>query len=50
MMLEGLVAGNVAVITPIFNEITADTNQVLAVPIYSLSWPMGTVIRFVSLL
>ncbi|KAH0826225.1 major facilitator superfamily domain-containing protein [Lanmaoa asiatica] len=40
----GLVAGNVAVIHSILAEITDDTNQDLAVPIYSLSWPVGTVI------
>jgi hypothetical protein len=45
----GLVAGNVAVIHSILAEITDDTNQDLAVPIYSLSWPVGTVIGFVSL-
>lgn len=44
----GLVAGNVAVIHSILAEITDDTNQDLAVPIYSLSWPVGTVIGFVS--
>lgn len=47
--LGGLVAGNVAVIHSILAEITDDTNQDLAVPIYSLSWPVGTVIGFVSL-
>lgn len=45
----GLVAGNVAVIHSILAEITDDTNQDLAVPIYSLSWPVGTVVGFVSL-
>ncbi|KAF8551949.1 MFS general substrate transporter [Imleria badia] len=40
----GLVAGNVAVIHSILAEITDDTNQDLAVPIYSLSWPVGCVI------
>ena len=47
--LGGLVAGNVAVIHSILAEITDDTNQDVAVPIYSLSWPVGTVIGFVSL-
>ena len=45
----GLVAGNVAVIHSILAEITDDTNQDLAVPIYSLAWPVGTVIGFVPL-
>ncbi|KAG6370555.1 major facilitator superfamily domain-containing protein [Boletus reticuloceps] len=40
----GLVAGNVAVIHTILAEITDDTNQDLAVPIYSLAWPVGTVV------
>lgn len=47
MTAGGLVAGNVAVIHSILAEITDDTNQDLAVPIYSLSWPVGTVIGFV---
>lgn len=46
--LGGLVAGNVAVIHSILAEITDDTNQDIAVPIYSLSWPIGTIIGFVS--
>ena len=45
--LGGLVSGNVAVIHSILTEITDDTNQHLAVPIYSLAWPLGTVIGFV---
>ncbi|KAG9308879.1 major facilitator superfamily domain-containing protein [Chiua virens] len=40
----GLVSGNVAVIHSILGEITDDTNQDFAVPIYSLSWPTGTII------
>ncbi|KAF8551948.1 MFS general substrate transporter [Imleria badia] len=40
----GLVAGNVAVIHSILAEITDDTNQDLAVPIYGLSWQVGCVI------
>ena len=45
----GLVAGNVAVIHSILAEITDDTNQDLAVPIYSLAWPVGTVIGLACL-
>ncbi|KAH0826229.1 major facilitator superfamily domain-containing protein [Lanmaoa asiatica] len=42
--LGGLVAGNIAVFHSMLVEITDDTNQNIAVPIYSLSWSMGTVI------
>ena len=44
------IAENEAVIHSILAEITDDTNQDLAVPIYSLPWPVGCVIGFVSLL
>ena len=46
----GFVAANEAVIHSILAEITDDTNQDLAVSIYSLSWPVGSIIGFVSLL
>ncbi|KAN0074592.1 Major facilitator superfamily domain containing protein [Tylopilus felleus] len=42
--LGGLVSANEAVINSILAEITDDTNQDLAVSIYSLSWQVGTII------
>lgn len=49
--LGGLVAGNIAVLHSMLVEITDDTNQNIAVPIYSLSWSTGSIVgcaRFVS--
>ncbi|KAF8551946.1 MFS general substrate transporter [Imleria badia] len=42
--LGGLVAGNIAVLHSILVEITDDTNQNIAVPIYSLAWSTGTIV------
>ncbi|KAG9308880.1 major facilitator superfamily domain-containing protein [Chiua virens] len=42
--LGGLVAGNIAVLHSILVEITDETNQNMAVSIYSLSWSTGAVI------
>ncbi|KAF8551945.1 MFS general substrate transporter [Imleria badia] len=42
--LGGFVAANETVIHSILAETTDDTNQDLAVSIYSLSWPVGSVI------
>ncbi|KAG8214321.1 major facilitator superfamily domain-containing protein [Butyriboletus roseoflavus] len=42
--LGGLVAGTIAVLHSMLVEITDDTNQNIAVPIYSLSWSTGSII------
>ncbi|KAG1858426.1 major facilitator superfamily domain-containing protein [Suillus subalutaceus] len=38
--LGGLFSGNVAVIHSVLGEITDSTNQVVALPIYGLTWPL----------
>lgn len=47
--LGGLVAGNVAVLHSILVEITDDSNQNIAIPIYSLSAASGAVVGCVLL-
>ncbi|KAG1882948.1 major facilitator superfamily domain-containing protein [Suillus subluteus] len=42
--LGGLFSGNVAVIHSVLGEITDSTNQVVALPIYGLTWPLGSII------
>ena len=42
--LAGLFAGNVSVMHSVMGEITDATNQAIALPIYGLAWPMGSVI------
>ncbi|KAF8125161.1 major facilitator superfamily domain-containing protein [Boletus edulis] len=43
-LFGGLAAGNIAVHHSILVEITDDSNQNIAVPIYSLAWSTGTVV------
>lgn len=40
----GLFSGNVAVIHSVLGEITDSTNQMVAFPIYGLTWPLGSII------
>ncbi|KAG1819574.1 major facilitator superfamily domain-containing protein [Suillus subaureus] len=42
--LGGLFSGNVAVIHSVLGEITDSTNQMVALPIYGLTWPLGSII------
>ncbi|KAI6150969.1 major facilitator superfamily domain-containing protein [Pisolithus tinctorius] len=40
----GLFSGNIAVIHSVVGEITDSTNQAMAIPIYALMWPIGSVV------
>jgi hypothetical protein len=40
----GFFSGNVAVIYSVLGELTDSTNQAIAFPIFSLAWPVGTMI------
>lgn len=40
----GLISGNIAVIHSVVGEITDSTNQAMAIPIYALMWPIGSVV------
>lgn len=42
--LGGLFSGNIAVIHSVLGEITDSTNQMVALPIYGLTWPLGSII------
>ncbi|KAF7972101.1 hypothetical protein HWV62_18922 [Athelia sp. TMB] len=42
--LAGLFAGNVSVMHSVMGEITDASNQAIALPIYGLAWPLGSVI------
>lgn len=42
--LGGLFSGNIAVIHSVLGEITDSTNQMVALPIYGLTWPIGSII------
>jgi MFS family permease len=42
--LGGLFSGNIAVIHSVLGEITDSTNQMVALPIYGLIWPLGSII------
>ncbi|KII88700.1 hypothetical protein PLICRDRAFT_110564 [Plicaturopsis crispa FD-325 SS-3] len=42
--LAGLFSGNVAVIHSVLGELTDETNQSVAYPIYGLFWPLGAII------
>ncbi|KAF7972102.1 hypothetical protein HWV62_18924 [Athelia sp. TMB] len=42
--LAGLFAGNVSVMHSVIGELTDASNQAIALPIYALAWPMGSVI------
>lgn len=45
--LHGLFAGSVAVTQSILGEITDPSNQHLAVPVFAMMWPMGSILGFV---
>jgi hypothetical protein len=40
----GFFSGNVAVIYSVLGELTDSTNQAIAFPIFSLAWPVGSII------
>ncbi|KAF8275256.1 major facilitator superfamily domain-containing protein [Lactarius quietus] len=42
--LGGFFSGNVAVIYSVLGELTDSTNQAIAFPIFSLAWPVGSII------
>ncbi|KAG2158160.1 major facilitator superfamily domain-containing protein [Suillus bovinus] len=42
--LGGLFSGNIAVVHSVLGEITDSTNQNVAMPIYGLCWPIGSII------
>ncbi|KAF8654091.1 hypothetical protein AX16_003624 [Volvariella volvacea WC 439] len=42
--LAGLFSGNIAVIHSVLGELTDETNQAIAFPIYGLFWPLGSII------
>ncbi|KAG2360853.1 major facilitator superfamily domain-containing protein [Suillus spraguei] len=42
--LGGLFSGNIAVVHSVLGEITDSTNQMIALPIYCLAWPIGSII------
>ncbi|KAG2360854.1 major facilitator superfamily domain-containing protein [Suillus spraguei] len=42
--LGGLFSGTIAVVHSVLGEITDSTNQMTALPIYGLAWPVGSII------
>ncbi|KAH9079176.1 major facilitator superfamily domain-containing protein [Lactarius deliciosus] len=42
--LGGFFSGNVAVIYSVLGELTDSTNQAIAFPLFSLAWPVGSII------
>ena len=40
----GIFSGNIAVIHSVLGELTDETNQAIAFPIYGLFWPLGAII------
>lgn len=40
----GIFSGNIAVIHSVLGELTDETNQAVAFPIYGLFWPLGAII------
>jgi len=42
--IGGFFSGNTAVIYSVLGEITDSTNQAIALPIFALAWPVGSVI------
>lgn len=42
--LSGLCAGNVSVMQSVIGEITDSSNQAIALPLYGLAWPLGSVL------
>ncbi|KAG2062688.1 MFS general substrate transporter, partial [Suillus decipiens] len=42
--LGGLFSGTIAVVHSVLGEITDSTNQMVALPIYCLAWPIGSII------
>jgi MFS family permease len=42
--LNGLFAGNIAVVQSVLGEISDSSNQAITFPIYAMIWPMGAIL------